>query len=153
MTVSETPTARPPLVLASASPRRLELLRQIGLTPDLINPAEIDETPADGETARQLALRLARAKAAAMAARHPDAFVLAADTVVAVGRRLLGKPADAGEARRMLDLLSGRAHRVLSAVAAVAPSGRAGERLSETRVRFKRLTKAEIDAYLTSNEW
>jgi septum formation protein len=144
---------RPPLVLASASPRRLELLRQIGLAPDLIDPAEIDETPQDGETARRLALRLAKAKAAAVAARHADAFVLAADTVVAVGRRLLAKPADAAEAERMLRLLSGRAHRVLSAVAAVAPSGRAGARLSETRVIFKRLTDAEIEGYLAGGEW
>src|SRR5580704_17332498 len=108
----------PPLVLASASPRRLDLLRQIGLEPDVVDPAEIDETPLAGETARQLALRLASAKAAVIAERHPDAFVLAADTVVAVGRRLLGKPDDAADARRMLSLLSGRAHRVLTGVAA-----------------------------------
>jgi len=144
---------RPPLVLASASPRRLELLRQIGLKPDLIDPAEIDETAQDGETARRLALRLAKAKAAAVSARRPGAYVLAADTVVAVGRRLLAKPADAAEALRMLRLLSGRAHRVLSAVAAVAPGGRAGARLSETRVVFKRLTDAEIEGYLASGEW
>ncbi|HSY41040.1 MAG TPA: Maf family protein, partial [Polyangia bacterium] len=128
----------PPLVLASASPRRLQLLAQIGLTPELIDPAEIDETPLPGETARLLAVRLARAKAAAVAQRRPDAFVLAADTVVAVGRRLLGKPDDAAGARRMLQLLSGRAHRVLTAVAARAPDGRSGARLSETRVHFKR---------------
>src|SRR5580658_5518856 len=109
----------PLLVLASASPRRLELLRQIGLEPALVDPAAIDETPLAGETARQLALRLARAKAAAIAARHPGAFVLAADTVVAAGRRLLGKPEDAADARRMLSLLSGRAHRVLTGVAAI----------------------------------
>jgi septum formation protein len=144
---------RPSLVLASASPRRLELLRQIGLAPDLIDPAESDETPHEGETARRLALRLAKAKAQAVSARRPDAFVLAADTVVAVGRRLLGKPADAAEAERMLRLLSGRAHRVLSAVAAVAPGGRAGARLSETRVVFKRLTDAEIEGYLAGGEW
>jgi septum formation protein len=142
-----------PLVLASASPRRLELLAQIGLEPDAIDPADIDETPEMGETARRLALRLARAKAAAVASRHPDAFVLAADTVVAVGRRLLGKPADQADAARMLALVSGRAHRVLSAVAAVAPGGRAGARLSETRVRFKRLTVAETAGYLASGEW
>jgi septum formation protein len=143
----------PLLVLASASPRRLELLRQIGLEPALVDPAAIDETPLAGETARQLALRLARAKAAAIAARHPGAFVLAADTVVAAGRRLLGKPEDAADARRMLSLLSGRAHRVLTGVAAIAPGGQAGARLSETRVRFKRLTEAELAAYLDSNEW
>jgi septum formation protein len=155
MAVSEPARAKlvPKLVLASASPRRLQLLRQIGLVPEAVDPAEIDETPLEGETARRLALRLARAKAATCAARHPDAFVLAADTVVAVGRRLLAKPADEGEARRMLSLLSGRAHRVLSAVAAHAPGGRAGARLSETRVKFKRLTGAELAAYLASGEW
>jgi septum formation protein len=145
--------AKPALVLASASPRRLELLAQIGLAPDLIDPAEIDETPLPGETARLLALRLARAKAAAAAQRSPNAFVLAADTVVAVGRRLLGKPDDAADAARMLALLSGRAHRVLTAVAVAAPGGKTAARLSETRVRFKRLTKGEIAAYLASGEW
>jgi septum formation protein len=140
-------------VLASASPRRLELLAQIGLAPDLVDPADIDEAPQPDETARRLALRLASAKAAAVAARHPDAFVLAADTVVAVGRRLLGKPEHEAGARRMLSLLSGRAHRVLSAVAATAPGGRTSARLSETRVRFKRLTDHELAAYLASGEW
>jgi septum formation protein len=151
MAVSE--PQRPKFVLASASPRRLELLRQIGLVPDAVDPAEIDETPLAGETARLLALRLARAKAEACAARHPGAFVLAADTVVAVGRRLLAKPDDAADARRMLQLLSGRAHRVLTAVAATAPDGRTGARLSETRVRFKRLTEPELAAYLAGDEW
>jgi septum formation protein len=145
--------ARPPLILASASPRRLELLAQIGLAPDLIDPAEIDETPLPGETARLLALRLARAKAAAVAQRRAGAFVLAADTVVAVGRRLLGKPDDEADAARMLALLSGRAHRVLTAVAVAGPTGRSAARLSETRVRFKRLTDAEMRAYLASGEW
>jgi septum formation protein len=154
MAVSPAPVAaRPKLVLASASPRRRELLAQIGLTPDHIDPADIDETPHPDETARMLALRLAREKAAAIAARHPDAFVLAADTVVAVGRRLLGKPDDAAGAAKMLALLSGRAHRVLTGVAAVAPGGRSGARLSETRVRFKRLTREETAAYLASGEW
>lgn len=143
----------PPLILASASPRRLELLAQIGLAPGLIDPAEIDETPLPGETARLLALRLARAKAAAVAERRAGAFVLAADTVVALGRRLLGKPDDEADARRMLTLLSGRAHRVLTAVAVAAPKGRTAARLSETRVRFKRLTAAEIDGYVASGEW
>ncbi len=145
--------AMPPLILASASPRRLELLAQIGLAPDLIDAAEIDETPLPGETARRLALRLARAKAAAVAARRPGAFVLAADTVVALGRRLLGKPEDPADAARMLTLLSGRAHQVLTAVAVAAPGGGSGARLSETRVRFKRLTDAETDAYVAGGEW
>jgi septum formation protein len=151
MAVSE--PSRPNLILASASPRRLELLRQIGLHPDAVEPTEIDEKPNSGETARLLAMRLARAKAETCAARYPDAFVLAADTAVAVGRRLLGKPDDEADARRMLGLLSGRAHRVLTAVAVCGPGGRMGARLSETRVRFKRLTEAEMAAYLASGEW
>jgi septum formation protein len=149
----DAPHRAAPLVLASASPRRLELLRQIDLSPHEVDPTEIDETPLSGELARPLALRLARAKAAVAAARHPHAFVLAADTVVAVGRRLLGKPEDEKDAARMLALLSGRAHRVLTAVAAAAPGGRTGARLSETRVRFKRLTAEEIAAYLACGEW
>jgi septum formation protein len=140
-------------VLASASPRRLDLLRQIGLVPDRIDPADIDETPLPGETARRLALRLARAKAESVAARHAGAMVIAADTVVAVGRRLLGKPEDEADAARMLALLSGRAHQVLSAVAVVSPAGETGARLSETRVRFKRLTEAETRGYLATGEW
>ena len=144
---------RPPLVLASASPRRLELLAQIGLKPDTIDPAEIDETPLAGETARLLALRLARAKAAIVAVRHPDAFVLAADTVVAIGRRLLGKPERRSGAAEMLKLLSGRAHKVLTAVAVMAPDGKIASRLSETRVRFKRLTTSDISGYVESREW
>lgn len=145
--------ARPPLVLASASPRRLELLRQIGLEPSHIDPAEVDETPIAGETARRLAMRLAEAKAKAAASRHAGAFVIAADTVVAAGRRLLGKPDDAADAERMLALLSGRAHRVLTAVVVVAPGGRTARRLSETRLRFKRLTHDELAAYLEGGEW
>ena len=145
--------ACPPLVLASASPRRLALLRQIGLEPARIDPAEIDETALPNETARRLAVRLAREKARAVVAQDPGAYVLAADTVVAAGRRLLGKPADAAGAEQMLRLLSGRAHRVLTAVAAVAPDGRVAGRLSETRVRFKRLTDDEIAGYLASGEW
>jgi septum formation protein len=144
---------RPDFVLASASPRRLELLSHIGLEPGEVDPADIDETPLAGETARLLAMRLARAKAAVTAARHPRAFVLAADTVVALGRRLLGKPEDEADAARMLALLSGRAHRVLTAVAVIAPGGRAGARLSETRVQIKRLTVREIAAYVASREW
>jgi len=140
-------------VLASASPRRRALMAQIGVTPDEIDPSHLDETPLAGETPRALAVRLADAKARSAAARHPGAFVLAADTVVAVGRRVLGKPADAADAARMLGLLSGRAHRVLTAVAAIAPGGRIARRLSETRVRFKRLTRQEIAAYLASGEW
>ena len=150
----ETATApSPPLVLASASPRRLELLAQFGLTPDLVAAADVDETPLPDETPRMLATRLALVKARAVAADHPDAFVLGADTVVAVGRRLLGKPEDGADAARMLKLLSGRAHMVLTGVAVVAPSGRSGGRLSETRLKFKRLTDAEAGVYVASEEW
>jgi septum formation protein len=144
---------RAPLILASASPRRLDLLRQVGLEPDRVAPADIDETPLKGETPRQLALRLAIAKAEAAAAREPHAYVIGADTVVALGRRVFGKPADEAQARRMLDKLSGRAHRVLTGVAVKAPDGRVASRLSETRLRWKRLTADEIDAMLASGEW
>jgi septum formation protein len=142
-----------PLVLASASPRRLDLLAQIGLAPDRVAPADVDESPRPKETPRRLALRLAAAKADAAAAAAPGAYVLGADTVVALGRRLLGKPGDAAEARAWLELLSGRGHRVFTGVAVIAPSGRKAVRLAEARVRFKRLTTAEIDAYLASGEW
>lgn len=142
----------PRLVLASASPRRLDLLAQIGLAPDAVVPAEIDETPLPNETPRLLALRLAVAKAAKVAAEQPDAYVLAADTVVAVGRRVLPKAESEAEGRACLELLSGRAHKVLTAVALRAPGGRAASRLVETRLHFKRLTPAEITAYLAGGE-
>ena len=148
-------TTASPLILASASPRRLELLRQIGLAPDRVDPADIDENPLRDETPRRLALRLARLKAEAAAARagNQGAYVLAADTVVAVGRRVLGKASDETEARAWLSLMSGRAHRVLTGVAVAAPDGRRVSRLAEARVHFKRLTAQEIDAYLASGEW
>lgn len=137
-------------ILASASPRRVELLAQIGLAPDEIVAAEIDETPRPKETPRALALRLAEAKARACA--RDGAVALGADTVVAVGRRLLGKAATKAEARGFLELLSGRNHRVLTAVAVVSDGG-ARTRLAEARVRMKRLSAAEIDAYIESGEW
>lgn len=140
------------LVLASASPRRMDLLRQVGLTPDAVLAAEIDETPLKTETPRQTALRLAIAKAAKVAAVHPDAYVLAADTIVAVGTRILPKVETEAEGRKCLELLSGRAHKVLTAVAVAAPDGRVVKRLVETRLHFKRLTPAEIDAYLKDGE-
>jgi len=140
------------LVLASASPRRMDLLRQVGLTPDAVEAAEIDETPLKTETPRQTALRLAVAKAAKVAALHPDAFVLAADTIVAVGTRILPKVETEAEGRKCLELLSGRAHKVMTAVAVAAPDGRAVKRLVETRLHFKRLTPAEIEAYLQDGE-
>ena len=141
------------LVLASASPRRLELLAQIDVRPDLIDAPAIDETPGADETSRRLALRLAQAKAQTVAERHANAWVVAADTVVAVGRRILPKTETEAEARTCLALLSGRAHRVVTGVAVVAPNGKRASRLSETRVKVKRLGPEEIDAYIASQEW
>lgn len=140
------------LVLASASPRRLDLLAQIGLVPDQVEAAEIDETQLPNETPRLLATRLAQAKAAKVVCAHAGAFVLAADTVVALGRRILPKAETSNEVRACLKLLSGRAHKVLTAVAVLAPDGRAASRLVETRLHVKRLTSAEIDAYVESGE-
>ena len=147
------PTAEAPLVLASASPRRLQLLDQIGVVPDRIDPADVDESPRRDELPRDLARRLAADKARAVAARHPDAVVLAADTVVARGRRPLPKPSDRAEAGRCLDLLSGERHRVHGGLCVVAPGGRAVERLVTTRVAFKRLESSEFAGYLDSGEW
>ena len=141
------------LVLASASPRRLELLRQIGIVPDRIDPAEIDETPRRGEAPAELALRLAIAKAQAVAPRHPGAFVLGADTVVACGRRVLPKTLDEAAARACLELLSGRRHRVHGGIALITPAGQLASRQAESRVAFKRLERGEIAAYLASGEW
>lgn len=141
----------PILVLASASPRRLELLRQVGIEPGHVVHTDIDETWPKGETPRLHALRLAREKA--VAGSTAEAFVIAADTVVAVGRRVLPKTETAEQARDCLTLLSGRAHKVLTAVAVTAPDGRTAARLVETRVRFKRLTSREMEAYLESDEW
>jgi septum formation protein len=141
------------LVLASASPRRIDLLAQIALSPDIIDPAEIDETPLAGELPARHALRLAEAKAHTVAGRHPDAFVLAADTVVACGRRILPKALDRESARRALLLLSGRRHRVHGGIALALPEGRVVSRRVETAVVFKRLDAAEIEGYLASGEW
>jgi septum formation protein len=146
------PQSPPRLVLASASPRRLDLLRQIGLEPDVLDAADVDETPLKNETPRRLALRLAAEKAERIALRHAQRHVLAADTVVAVGRRVLPKAQDEGEVRACLTLLSGRAHRVLTAVCVLSPDGRRGQRLVESRLHFKRLTAAEIEAYSTCGE-
>lgn len=142
----------PRLVLASESPRRRELLASIGLTPDVIAPADIDETPMKDELPRRLAARLAAAKAEAVAALHPDDYVLAADTVVSVGRRILPKAADAGEVAECLRLLSGRAHRVVTAVSLRGPGGRRGDRLVETRLKMRRLSEADILAYADGGE-
>ena len=142
---------RPRLILASASPRRLDLLAQVGIAPHAVAPAEIDESPLARELPRACALRLAEAKAAAVWA-SPEDVVLAADTVVAVGRRMLGKPADTAEAARFLTLLSGRRHRVVTGIA-VRRGDRQWGRAVETAVRFRRLDAGEIEAYLASREW
>lgn len=150
---------RPKLVLASGSPRRLALLNQAGIEPDSLMPADVDEIPHKSELPRALATRLAREKAeAALAAIKRDdelrgAYVLAADTVVAVGRRILPKAELVDEASNCLRLLSGRSHRVYTGVCLITPSGKIRERLVETRVRFKRLSAEELESYLASGEW
>jgi septum formation protein len=141
------------LILASSSPRRLDLLNQIGFPPDLVDPADIDETPQPDETPVRHAERLAIEKAEAVARRHPDAFVLAADTVVACGRRILPKAEDEAAARRCLALLSGRRHRVLGGLALIVPGGGKSVRRVETAVVFKRLDATELDWYLGTGEW
>lgn len=138
------------LTLASASPRRRELLGRLGLAPDAVTPADIDETPLKGELPRAYALRMGREKALAVSA---PGFVLAGDTVVAVGRRILPKTETEGEARACLELMSGRRHQVLSSVVLRGPDGSLRERLSESMVRFKRLSPQEIAAYLAGGEW
>ncbi|WP_135469101.1 Maf family nucleotide pyrophosphatase [Crenalkalicoccus roseus] len=145
--------SRPPLVLASASPRRLELLARIGVVPDRVLPTDTDETPRKGELPRDLAARLAAEKAEAAAAAAPGALVLAADTVVGVGRRILPKAETEEEARRCLALLSGRRHRVSTGVVLRTPDGHHRARLVETILAFQRLTPAQIEAYIGSGEW
>jgi septum formation protein len=155
----ENKTWRPKLILASASPRRLELLQQVGLDPDALIPADLDETPKKGELPRVLAARLAEEKAEAaakVAKTRPElagAYLLAADTVVSVGRRILPKCEVVDEAAQCLRLLSGRAHRVHSGLTLITPKGAHRHRLVETRIRFKRLSRDEIDAYLAAGEW
>ena len=151
-TVSNNQSREPArLILASASPRRLELLARLGVTPDAVTPADIDETPRKGELPVPYAERMAAEKAAAAA--QGGCIVLAADTVVAAGRRILPKTDDEDEARATLKLLSGRRHRVLSAVTVVAPDGTARHRISNSVVAFKRLSDEELEAYLESGEW
>jgi septum formation protein len=150
---------RPKLVLASASPRRLALLEQAGLKPDALLPSDLDETPLKGERPRDLARRLAILKAKAAHASLPvrpdlaESYIIAADTVVAVGRRILPKAELVEEAGACLRLLSGRAHRVYTGVALITPAGKLRERLVETRVRFKRLSQDDIETYLASGQW
>lgn len=141
------------LVLASASPRRRDLLAQIGITPTAVDAADIDETPLPKELPSPHALRLARAKAETVAARHPGAYILAADTVVACGRRILPKAETAAQAKDCLKLLSGRRHRVLGGVCLIAPNGARSERVVTTQVTFSRLDETDLQAYLEGGEW
>jgi len=152
MTNSDTSPDRPALVLASASPRRLDLLQQVGIVPDVVAPADLDETPGATELPRVYAERLAAEKALAVAASHEHAFVLAADTVVACGRRILPKAETQEEARFCLDLLSGRAHRVYTGISLVKGDMQITKSVM-TRVQVARLSDAELDAYLASGEW
>ena len=147
------PTPPSQLVLASASPRRIELLKQIGVVPDKIVPAIINETPNKQELPRLLAERLARTKAEAVHGMETGNLVLAADTVVACGRRILGKPRDAGEAEKYLKLLSGRRHRVFGGVCVIDGEAIRRSRVVTTTVQFKSLTEQEMCAYLESREW
>lgn len=142
-------------VLASASPRRLQLLQQIGISPDVVLSASVDETPFDGERPRDLATRLAEMKSEACASNSEinGAFALTADTVVGCGRRILPKPTDHISARASLSLLSGRAHQVFTGLCLRGPDGLKAQRLVMTRVSFKRLSVREIDAYIESQEW
>lgn len=141
------------LILASASPRRLALLAQIGIVPAAVRAADLDETPLKNELPRAHAIRLAREKAESIASGEAGTFILAADTVVACGRRILPKAETVTQARECLALLSGRAHRVYTAVALIGPDGKLRERLSETRVTFKRLSDTELNVYLAGGEW
>lgn len=151
ITASSKAGSRPRFVLASASPRRLELLAQIGVVPDAVVPADIDETPRKDETPRAYVARMAAEKAAAVAAVQ-DGVVLAADTTVVAGRRILGKPADEDEARAFLRLLSGRRHRVMTCIT-VQAEGRARHRLVETTVRMRQLSATEIADYVATGDW
>lgn len=152
MTNSDTPLGRPLLVLASASPRRLDLLAQVGIVPDVVAPADLDETPGATELPRVYAERLAAEKAAAVATEHGRAFVLAADTVVACGRRILPKAETEEEARSCLNLLSGRAHRVYTGISLIK-DGKQRTKSVMTRVQVARLSDAELNAYLACGEW
>jgi len=143
----------PPFILASASPRRLELLARIGVIPDAVDPADLDESVRRGELPEPHVARLAAEKAAVVAARHPGAVVLAADTLVVAGRRILPKAEDEETARQCLDLLGGRRHRVLTAVTVVAADGVARHRISRTIVKVAPLTRQTINAYIEGGEW
>lgn len=142
----------PSFILASASPRRVQLLAQIGYKPDHIIPAEIDETPRKAELPKDYVIRMAWEKAEAVAALHPTHVILAADTTVVMGRRIFGKPETRAEAKKFMALFSGRRHRVLTAIA-LAENGKIRTKMVDTAVRFRRLSDSEIESYLDSNEW
>jgi len=143
----------PNLVLASASPRRVDLLYQIGIVPDHIIPAYIDETPLNGELPRQLVARLSAGKAISVSKENSGSFILAADTVVACGKRILSKAETPEQARIFLELLSGRRHKVVGGLAIISPGGKIYKRIVETHVTFKRLSLKDLDLYLASGEW
>ncbi len=142
-----------PLVLASASPRRLDLLRQIGIVPDKIDPADLDESPRKAELPRDYVRRVTAEKAQTVAARHPGCFVLAGDTVVAVGRRILPKGETRADFETCFKLLPGRKHKVLTALTLITPTGTARHTLAEANVTFARMSAAEIEAYYATGEW
>lgn len=156
---SKEPGTRPKLVLASGSPRRLQLLSQVGITPDALRPASIDESPRRAEMPRGLVQRLSRQKAEtardqiANDKEIADGFILAADTIVSVGRRILMKPQFMEEAVASLQLLSGRNHRVLTGLCLITPDDRMRTKVVDTRVRFKNLSREEIESYIASREW
>lgn len=141
------------LILASASPRRVDLLKQIGITPDDICPADIDESPLKKEHPKDLALRLAIGKGEAVAKQFSGAYILSADTTVACGTRLLDKAEDEAYARKCMEMLSGRRHHVYGGIALITPDGKTLSRLVDTVVQFKRLSKEEIESYIASGEW
>lgn len=141
------------LILASASPRRVDLLKQVHIIPDKIIAAEIDESPLKGEAPRDLAIRLAAAKAEAVRGKSPGTFILAADTVVACGRRILPKAENEKDARKCLELLSGRRHHVYGGIALITPNGKLLQKLSDTVVQFKTLTREETETYIINKEW
>lgn len=148
-----TATTKPRLVLGSSSPRRRDLLAQIGITPDVVVGADIDETPQKGELPKPYAARMALEKNVALHDQYNNSFIVTADTIIAVGRRVIGKPADRAEAEKIIRLLSGRAHRIYSAVCVRAPDGRIATRVQTSRMVVKRLSDVEIQSYLDTKDW
>lgn len=141
------------LILASASPARLELLKRIGMEPDIVAPADVDETPLKQEKPRDYVLRVAKSKAHTIAKQHPDAYIIAADTVATLSRKIIGKAANEAEARAIIRSFSGRRHNVLSGLCILGPNGKESSRLVKTVVKFCNLTDPEIDAYIATGQW